>query len=336
MAFQDKTMPIGSYLDATGEIGYGMTNDYMFRAVLQKNVHVLKGLICSLLHLQPDEVETVQIKNPIELGDDIDDKTFVLDINVVLNNNIHINLEMQMADERNWEERSLSYLCRSFDQLYHGQDYLEVKPVIHIGFLNFAPYAGNTEFYATYMLMNERNHRVYSDKFVLRVVDLTHIEQATKEDRDNQVDYWAKLFTATSWEELKMIAEKDMYMSEASQTLYELNADEITQQKCRARRDYYRRQKTINRDMERLNNEKSRLEAEKANLEAEKANLETEKANLEAENTNLEAEKANLEAEKSSLESKNITLGAEIIELRDEIAQLKQQLTELILEERHE
>lgn len=50
------------------------------------------------------------------------------------------------------------------------------------------------------------------------------MQKATKEDRDNQIDYWARLFTATSWQELRMMAEKDMYMSEASQTLRAANA----------------------------------------------------------------------------------------------------------------
>ena len=40
-----------SYLSATGKIDYNMTNNYMFRYILQKNQKVLKGLICSLLHL---------------------------------------------------------------------------------------------------------------------------------------------------------------------------------------------------------------------------------------------------------------------------------------------
>lgn len=40
-----------SFRNATGKIDYTMTNDYMFRAVLQENEKVLTGLICSLLHL---------------------------------------------------------------------------------------------------------------------------------------------------------------------------------------------------------------------------------------------------------------------------------------------
>ena len=34
-----------SYEQATGAIPYNMTNDYMFRAVLQENETVLRGLI---------------------------------------------------------------------------------------------------------------------------------------------------------------------------------------------------------------------------------------------------------------------------------------------------
>lgn len=41
-------------------------------------------------------------------------KTFVLDINVVLNNNICLNLEMQVVNPSNWQDRSLSYLGRNF------------------------------------------------------------------------------------------------------------------------------------------------------------------------------------------------------------------------------
>ena len=39
-----------SFEDAEGEIDYTLTNDYMFRAILQSNEKVLRGLISSLLH----------------------------------------------------------------------------------------------------------------------------------------------------------------------------------------------------------------------------------------------------------------------------------------------
>ena len=47
----------GIYQNATGPMRYRLTNDYLFKQLLQRNQHVLKALICSLLHFSPDQVE---------------------------------------------------------------------------------------------------------------------------------------------------------------------------------------------------------------------------------------------------------------------------------------
>ena len=231
------------YMQATGKMPYSLTNDYLFRALLQKNNRVLKHLICALLHLRPEKVEAVTILNPIVLGQAIDNKTFILDVRVSLNNTAVINLEMQIVNYRNWPERSLSYLCRNFDHLQKGQDYRESKPVVHIGFLDFPLFPEHPEFYATYKMLNVKNHNVFTDKFVLSVVDLNQIKLATKEDRQWEIDYWAELFKAATWEETKMLAEKNPILEDAVQTLYEMSEEEQIREQCMAREDYYR---TIN------------------------------------------------------------------------------------------
>lgn len=75
--------------------------------------------------------------NPIEPGASIGDKDFVLDIKVLLDDRAIINLELQVINQHNWPERSLSYLCRAFDNLNPGEGYQMVKPVVHIGLLDF-------------------------------------------------------------------------------------------------------------------------------------------------------------------------------------------------------
>ena len=228
-----------SFQNAHGPISYGMTNDYMFRAVLQTNNKALRGLICSLLHLQPEDVISVEITNPIILGESIKNKEFRLDINVKLNNHTLINLEMQMTGRLIWPSRSLSYLCRSFDILNHGQEYQDIKPVIHIGFLDYTLFNDCPEFYATYKLLNVKNYHLYSDNLTLSVVDLSHIDLATDEDKKYHIDYWAKLFKATTWEEIKMLADKDQYIDEASKTIFQLSADEQIRKRCLDREEYY-------------------------------------------------------------------------------------------------
>lgn len=272
-----KNEKISSLLDAaTGIIDYQFTNDYMFRAILQKNKKVLQALICALLHLPYEDIKSLDITNPIELGQKIDDKDFILDIVVCLNNDTLINLEMQVTDQLNWEERSLCYLCRTFDQLNSGQNYIESKSAIHIGFLDFTPAGKIPEFYGLYQLTNIKNHHLYSDKFTLGVVNLTQIELATADDKACQLDHWAKLFKSTTWEEIKMIAKKDEYLREASETLYVMNADEIVRQQCQARADYYRLHNSINQKMEELSSQVEKLSSENDSLTSENDSLTSE------------------------------------------------------------
>lgn len=222
-----------------GEIYYGMTNDYMFRAVLQSNNSVLRGLICSLLHLTKEEVRSVEITNPIILGESVQDKEIRLDINVLLNNQTLINLEMQVANRLNWRNRSVIYICRSFDSLTHGQNYDEAKSVIHIGFLDYTLFHEHPEFYASYKLLNVKNHQKYSDSIMLNVVDLSRIDLATEEDKKYHIDDWAKLLKATTWEEVRKLASKDENMNEAAKTIFMFNTDEQIRKMCRDREEYY-------------------------------------------------------------------------------------------------
>lgn len=225
--------------DACGSVPYNMTNDYMFRAVLQSNEKVLLGLICSLLGLHESEIISVKITNPVILGESIEEKECRLDINISLNDRQHINLEMQIANRLNWQNRSLLYLCRSFGSLGHGQDYLGMQSALHIGFLDYTLFRDYPEFYVTYKLMNMKNHHVYSDNFVLSVIDLTHIELANEEDKEHQMDSWARLFKATTWEEIRMLASKNEYINEAAGSIFRFNSDEQIRKLCHDREEYY-------------------------------------------------------------------------------------------------
>ena len=223
----------------TGKLSYSLANDYMFRAILQENKYVLKGLIAALLHLDESQIRSIEILNPIRLGDSISDREFCLDIHILLNDDTIINLEMQVINHGNWPERSLSYLCRGFDNLPKGADYIQVKPTIHIGFLNFSLPGLEPEFYGSYYMMNKKTHQMYSDKLRLSVVNLKHIDLATETDKKYHIDEWAALFKAGTWEELEALAGKNDYFKEAVMSYKVLSKDEQIRYQCEAREDYY-------------------------------------------------------------------------------------------------
>ena len=215
-----------SLQDATGTLEYRLTNDCMFHVVFQKNPKALLGLCASLLHMHPEEIRSVEVLNPLEFKKMPTDKAFVLDLKVMLNDNRILNFEVQVIDEKDWPERSLTYTCRAFDQLKRGESYLDVKPVRHIGFLDYDLKNFTPEFYATYQLLNVKNHEIYSSKFALSVVNLNQIELATAEDRKYGIDHWARLFKATTWEAIKKMAQENEYISSAAETMFESSQDE--------------------------------------------------------------------------------------------------------------
>lgn len=129
--------------EATGEILYGLTNDYMFRILFQKNK---------------------------------------LDIKMILNTHQQIDLEMQVNDYHDWSERSIGYLCRMYDSLEHGEEYIDTKPEIHIGILDYTPFPEQPLFYSKNQIMDVNTQRIYSDKFTIFVLDLSKADLATQDD----------------------------------------------------------------------------------------------------------------------------------------------------------
>ena len=248
--------------NAHGTIPVSMTNDLLFHILMQRNKRARKFLICSLLHLEPDKVKSVTVLNPISLKKEIDSKKYFLDVLVDLDDHTIINLELQVINKGNWPERSLSYLSRTFDNLQEGEGYINVRPVIHIGILNFTLFEDSPEFFATYYVTNIKNHRIYSSKFRLSVLDLTQIDLATDEDRAYHIDQWAAFFKATTWEELNMLAQKNPYIKEAVRTVYRLTQKKKIRQLFDAREDQIRCEKDMQILRERAEQERDQAVAE--------------------------------------------------------------------------
>lgn len=200
-----------------GKLKYPLTNDFMFKAVLQRNQTALKGLLCALLQMKMEEIVEIRILNPIEIGSMIDEKMMMLDLKAELNDSRILDVEMQVLDEGNWPERSLAYLCRTFDQLEKGEKYLD------------------------YFFYNLDTAHKYSDKVSIRVLQLNQLDNEANEEIWPELYHWARLFKTQTWEEMRMLAEKNETIRECVVTLKELTADEKARMQSEAREDYYRR-----------------------------------------------------------------------------------------------
>lgn len=304
-----------SYLNATGKIRYTMTNDYMFNVIF-RNTDILTELLCSLLDLNKEQIRSVEIKNSLLSGDTGLEKAFILDINISLNDNTLINIEMQVNNLGDWFDRSLSYLCRSFDQLYHGEDYSSTKSVLHIGILDFNIFPARPEFYSSYKLMNVKNHQIYNDKFELRVLQLKHADLATQKDIDCGLAHWAALFKASTWEEIKMLAHEKPVFDTVAQTLYKSNADEQIRYACQVREEYEFQMK---RRQQQLDEYELQIKRNQQQLDEYEFQTKRRQQQLEAYESQIKHDQAQLEAYKSQAE--NAT--AALLKLQEENRKLR-------------
>ena len=283
----------------TGPIRYTLRNDYMFKAVLQNNKRALTGLLSALLSMHVEEIADAMVINPIDLGETIDDKTCILDIKLKLNGNTIINIELQVTKYEFWVERSLLYLCRMCNDLPKGEDYGKVRPTYHIGILDFWLPHKKKELYSEYRLMNIKNHEIYSSKFGINVLNLKAVgdDSVTKEPEEEELYEWAKLFKATTWEEIKMLAEKNEYIADTVVTLKQLTADEKIRMQCQAREDYEHDRATLLRQGREEGIEEGRKEGEqigeaRGRAEEKEANIHKLAASYMKQDTSLTEEKA--------------------------------------------
>ena len=280
----------------SGPISVRMTSDLLFKHLLQDSEPVLQALICSLLHLDPAQINKTEVTNPILLGQEIDEKTVILDVNVLMNDNSYIDLEMQVVDYGDWAERSVFYAARNFGDLKSGDPYLIVKPSIHIGFLSFSPFKDYDKFYSMNRLMDIDDHNIYTEKLSIGYVNLTRIDLATDIDRQYNVDKWAKFFMSKTWEEIRMLAEEYPVIEEAASHLRKLSEEERFRLQQEAWEDRQRRVNGLRMQLDQANERAAKAEAEIAEAKNQAA---------EAKNQAAKAEAQIAEAKNQAAEAKN-------------------------------
>ena len=232
---------------------YGMRNDYMFHAVLQKNEEVLRNLLATLLEIDEAEIESCHIENPIELGKEIEGKECILDVKLTLNNDKVINIEL----------------------------------------LDFTLFENHPKFMAQYQILDVEDGYLYSDKLCIKVLDLTQLEKAKQEPETNKkLLKWASIFKAETLEELEQLASGEEVFENMVVTMKKLSEDEKIRMQCEAREDYERsllteynagKSEGIEQGIqqgiasERRNTEKERQRAEKESQRADALAAEVER-----------------------------------------------------------
>ena len=195
-----------------------LTDDYIFKRVFayKGNESVLKDFLEALLKI---EIKGIKITNPEIIPYEKGEKRGLLDIKAEINDGTMLDVEMQMKNEINTEERATEYMGKMIsEQLQVGEDYQNLKKSIVIfitnyNFLKRNSYhsVGRMKFDKT--LKDEYVNMGYDkeDEIASKYIEVHYIElpkfKKKELSRFTKLDQWMCIFTQNK--EGIMLAEKE-------------------------------------------------------------------------------------------------------------------------------
>lgn len=250
-----------------------LTDDYIFKRVFafEGNESVLKDLLEAILR---KNIKNVTIKNPEIIPYEREDKRGLLDIKAETDDGTVLDIEMQMEDKKNIEERGTLYLANMItSQLQVGDDYITLKKSIVIfitnyNFLKRNSYhsIGKIKFDKTlkeeYVDMGYKTEDEEASKYIeFHYIELPKYKKKTQSEF-TKLDQWMCVFTNRKGE--MMLAEKEnKEIKKAMNTLDYISSDP---------KERERHNSVIMDEYNRLTSEQNFFEAGKEERKKERSN----------------------------------------------------------------
>ena len=197
--------------------------DFCFKELMEFE-EVRQGFIAAVLGIEPEEViKTELLPTHLRVRHN-KDKLGILDVRVILNGDVQLDMEIQVAKFLFWRERSLFYLSKMYsDVILTGEGYHVLGKCIHVGILDFILFEEDEEFYSCFHMWEDKRRRKYSDKFEIHIVELPKL--AEHEYPETALLKWAKFLNAEKKEEFEMAAKTDPHIRKAYEQLLHMSED---------------------------------------------------------------------------------------------------------------
>ena len=209
----------------TKNVELQLTNDYIFKRLFSKkgNEDILKDLLEGILEIPIKEVEVMQ---EVELERvDIKDKLGVLDIKAIINENITVNIEMQVVDEKNMIERTLYYWAGLYyTGLKRGRDYKLNNKVITINILMYNIFKKENYHTIATIRDNEDKEKI-TDRLEIHFIELPKFLKS-KEKGNRKLRQWLEFICNKRKGEIEMAVRENEKIAKASQEWEYLRGDE--------------------------------------------------------------------------------------------------------------
>lgn len=191
--------------------------DLAFKKIFTENENLLKDLLSATLDIDVADIDEMHLENPDMLPGQMENKFCRFDLKIKMKGRL-IDVEMQLNNRGNFQNRALYYWSRLFSQALPARgQYSSLPETIVICFVDFDLF-GCTHYHSKFLIKEEQRNEVLTDKFAIHFFELKKLPE--KINKDNKLELWLKLLGAETYEEL----------DEALKYVKRLNADEKVQQ----------------------------------------------------------------------------------------------------------
>ena len=215
--------------------------DVIFKAIFVSDgdYTLLASLLSSILGI-PIEAEDITVLNVELAPEHRSGRLSRLDVRVKTADNKHINIEIQLVDEKNMDKRSIFYLSKLYtQQMTAKMKFHELGQAITINILDF-DYLPYEEYHNVYRLKNIANNDELTNALEIHFIEL---KKMPRDRIGSQKDFWMKFISAENEEALDMLAKQNEVMDKAVKKLVYVSSDELIRYEMDMREkielDYY-------------------------------------------------------------------------------------------------
>ena len=166
-------------------VGIDPKVDYAFKYLFgrEQNLPLLLVLLNAVLQLPDDEqLVGLELLNPFNDKDSLDDKLSILDIKARDQSGRQFNIEMQLLVYGDFRQRVLYYWAKLHQgQLQEGMDYNELRPTTTICFVNAPLFPEQGKYHLVFELREREQGIVWNDHLAVHVLELTKFTRSATE-----------------------------------------------------------------------------------------------------------------------------------------------------------
>ncbi|MBQ2938055.1 MAG: Rpn family recombination-promoting nuclease/putative transposase [Clostridia bacterium] len=203
-----------------------LKNDIIFKAFFSRKGNE-KYLIDFLNAILKIEITSIQVKEEVNLEQlSTTEKGGRLDIQAILNDGMIVNIEMQMRNLNNIEQRDDIYEAKTISRHFpRGEDYERAEEIVSIYILNYNLFGFNEYILDTIKVLNK--HRDYQVNSISKeyYIQLPKFRESNP-DMNDKLNQWLAIIDDQDRGKIEMAKSKNKIIKEAEVEIKYFTADE--------------------------------------------------------------------------------------------------------------